>query len=75
MYGRLGYYHYIASTQIRLTSESEARAETGARTANGAATPIAVRPDSQTLYVCLAGVAVIVGSFGLATCYAFMIGV
>lgn len=74
MYGRLGYYHYLASTQIHMTRDYDTRAETRATTATGATTPIAVKPDRQTLYVCCACVAAILGSFGLVTCYALMIG-
>lgn len=74
MYGRLGYYHFMAFTQIHPAREAEAHAEAEAKTAIEGATEVAVKSDGQTLYICCVCVAAIVGAFGLATAYALMVG-
>lgn len=71
MYGRLGYYHYIASTQVRLARENEARA----KAAVGAAAVVTAKPDRHTSHICWICVAAIAGSIGVATGYALMVEV
>lgn len=75
MYGRLGYYHFIASTQVRLAREAEASAVIRARNAVKVGTDVegAAKKDSG-MAICWVCVGAVVGSFALAIGYASFVG-